>query len=131
MFVCEFFINDQFLIIIGEALGVTERYRSAQICREQPREAQSSTDGTERCQAYQSGAGQDRASQSSDMHDRASQIRIERYRQHVESSDLNGAARAEKSGTNIGGATTGITNKYGVVWGVSGIVQRWAEVDIC
>ena len=65
------------------------------------------------------------------MHDRASQIRIERYRQHVESSDLNGAARVEKSGTNIGGAATGVTNKYGVVWGVSGIVQRWDEVDIC
>ena len=45
-------------------------------------------------------------------------------------SDMNGAARAEKRGTDIGGAATGVPDQDGVVWDDIVSVQRWARVDI-
>ena len=54
---------------------------------------------------------------------------MNRYRYHGESSDLNGA-RAEKSGIDIGGAVTSVTDQDGVVWDDVNSVHRWSEVDI-
>ena len=55
---------------------------------------------------------------------------MERDRQHGAASDLNGATQVEKSDTYLGGAATGITDQYGVVWDGRGSVQRWDKVDI-
>ena len=73
---------------------------------------------------------QDRAAQSSDSHHEEAQIRMEQDRQHVPESDLNGAAHAEKGGTDIGGAATGVTYQDGVMWYGNGSVHRWAKLDI-
>ena len=57
-------------------------------------------------------------------------IRVEWYRHHGAVSGLNGAARAEKSSTDLVEAATGKTYQDGVGWNGSISVQIWAEVGI-
>ena len=61
MFIHDFGIEDQFLIIIGADFGVTERQIAAHIWKEWHVEVQSSTGDTDWCQASHSGTEQDRA----------------------------------------------------------------------
>ena len=68
MFILDFVIKDQFLIIIGAAFGVTEQHRAAQIWKERHGEAQSSMGDTEWCQASKSGTKKYGVSQSSDRY---------------------------------------------------------------
>ena len=58
------------------------------------------------------------------------QIRMERVRQHGSALDLNGAARSENIGTDIGRSATYVTDQDGMVWDGSGSVQRWEDMDI-
>ena len=55
---------------------------------------------------------------------------MERDRQHGSALYLNGAARAERSGTDLGGSATCIKYHDGVVWDDDASVQIWAEVDV-
>ena len=130
MFIHDFGIEDQLLIIIGVAFGVAERHISAHIQKEQHVQEQISTGGMDQCHTLQSGTEQDRDSKNSDRYQGAAQIRIERYGQHGSESDLNVAEQEEKSGTDIGESVTGVTDQDGVVWDERNSVQRWVEVDI-
>ena len=38
--------------------------------------------------------------------------------------------QAERSGMDLGGVPTGVTDQYGVVWDDSISVQRWAELNV-
>ena len=55
---------------------------------------------------------------------------MERDKQHGAALDLNGAAQAERRGTDIGGAVTGVTDQGGVGWYDGGSLERWAELDV-
>ena len=72
---------------------------------------------------------QDRVAQSSDGHHKVAQSRMERDRWHGAPSDLNGP-RAEKSGTDLGGVATGVTDQIGVVCNDGDSVQIWIDVDV-
>ena len=102
------------------------RHGAAQIWKERHGEGQSSMGDMERYQALQSGTKQDVASQSIYRHPGLTQIRMNWDRQHDSASDLNGAARAENSGTDLSGATTGIKDKDGVIRGGSSSFQIWS-----
>ena len=69
-----------------------------------------------RCQSFQSGIEHDIEAQSSDRHHGATQSRMDRDRQNGAAPYLNVGARAEKIGTDLGGAATGVTYQDGVVW---------------
>ena len=127
MFIHYFGIEDKLLNIIGSDFSVVEQHIAAHIWKEKYGEAQICIGEMELCQSSQSGTEQKIAAQSSDRHQVESQIKMERYRQHGAVSDMNGAAQAEKSGTDIGIVGTCIIDQDGVVWDGINCVHRGSK----